>query len=210
MPVASAGFATEAGRQALLAAAAEVELQSGAEVVIAWRAQSARYLHAHLLAGASAGVAMLAFQLFSPWEFSLPAILTAPLLVGLAVAVAVEYVPALQRLLTPAALRGAALRTAAQATFHELGVAETRRRSGVLVYVSALEKAVEIVLDRGVAGADGLREWPGLTDALRRAVEADDTARAAAALRAMARPLAVLAPIDGQDVNELADRVDAR
>jgi putative membrane protein len=202
------GFATQGGREALLASARAIEGQSGAEVVIAVRARSSHYLHAPLLAGIAAGTMTLWFQLFSPWEFSLPAILLAPLAVGLLAGGVTQASPTLQRLLTPAAVRDGSVRTAAQSAFFSLGVAETRQRTGLLVYVSCLEGQVEIVLDRGVAAVSTLAGWAEARGALRAAVQQDDASSGAAALLRCGPLLAGVAPRAADDVNELSDTVD--
>ena len=63
-------FLTDADKAALAAAATAIEARSSAEIVIVIRAQSDPYVHADLLAGIAAGVLLLWFQLFSPWEFT--------------------------------------------------------------------------------------------------------------------------------------------
>src|SRR5207245_4461231 len=65
------GFPGEAGKAALATAVREIESASDAEVVIAVRPHSGSYRDADLLAGSAAALAMLAFLLFSPWEFDL-------------------------------------------------------------------------------------------------------------------------------------------
>jgi putative membrane protein len=202
------GFATEKGRESLLAAARALEAQSGAEVVIAVRARSTHYLHAPLVVGASSGTMTLWFQLFSPWEFSLLAILVTPLAVGLVAGFLTQLSPTVQRLLTPASVREASVRTGGQSAFFELGVAETRRRTGVLVYVSSLERSADILLDRGAAAAATLRGWTEAIDALRTAVERDDATLGAAALGRLGPLLAAGVPRAEDDVNELPDTVN--
>src|SRR5688572_10952456 len=204
----AATFASEAGRQALMASARAIEEQSGAEVVIAVRARAAHYLHAHLLAGVAAGSMTLWFQLFSPWEFSLLSIFLAPLAVGVAAGFVTETSPVLQRLLTPASLRASSVRAAARAAFVDLGLADTRGRTGVLVYVACLERSVEVVLDRGVKAAAGLSGWVDAVDAMRSAVAGDDARRAAEAMRRLGPLLAAVASRGEDDENEIPDTVN--
>jgi len=59
-------------------------------------------------------------------------------------------VPAIKRALTPAAWRQRTLVRAARATFVERGVHNTRDRTGILVYISQLERAVTLVFDSGL------------------------------------------------------------
>ena len=69
-------------KAALVAAVKDVERRSSAEVVIAFRGCSGTYLDADLIAGILLALFTLWFQLFSPWEFSLPVILASPVLAG--------------------------------------------------------------------------------------------------------------------------------
>ncbi|MDO5639293.1 MAG: TPM domain-containing protein [Neisseria sp.] len=58
-----------------------------------------------------------------------------------------------------AVLNGLDTRTRAWQWFGELGVWDTERNSGVLVYVSFADHAVEIVADRGISAKVGEEEW---------------------------------------------------
>ena len=97
---------------------------------------------------------------------------------------------------------------AAQSAFFELGIAETRQRTGLLVYVSCLEKRVEVLLDRGVAAVSSQRAWAEAEGELRAAVERDDAALGAAALLRFGPLLAAVAARAEDDVNELSDTVN--
>src|SRR5207253_10215123 len=93
---------------------------------------------------------VLLILLFHPHPF---AVATMPfdVLVMFAVgAAASAYSPTLRRLFSSATVRREEVPRAACSAFIELGVSRTRGRSGVLVYVSMLERAVEVVGDCGV------------------------------------------------------------
>lgn len=47
----------------------------------------------------------------------------------------------------------------ARQLFAELGVWDTEYNSGVLLYINLCEKAVEIVIDRGIKGATAQEDW---------------------------------------------------
>jgi putative membrane protein len=71
-------FLGDGDQAALTDAATSVEARSAAEIVIVVRAQSATYRDVALAAGIAAGLLLLAFLLFSPWEFDWGTILWGP------------------------------------------------------------------------------------------------------------------------------------
>ncbi|HEX2687506.1 MAG TPA: hypothetical protein VHN14_12855, partial [Kofleriaceae bacterium] len=146
-------FLDASARAAFEQAIATIEGASAVEVVIAVRRRSAPYRHANVAIGGLAALAGLAVMLFSDHVFSLTAILFDPFVVGAIAGAAVELLPDVKRRLSPAALRHRMIARAARATFVERGVHDTRDRSGILVYLSWLEREAAIVLDSGIARA---------------------------------------------------------
>jgi len=53
-------------------------------------------------------------------------------------------------LVAPNPLFAERVHRAAEHTFHEAGMVETRDRTGILIYVSLLERRVEVLADRGI------------------------------------------------------------
>lgn len=157
-------FLTEAGEKELDAAVAAIESVSAAEVVIAIRPLARHSLIQHGVVGIVAAIAMLAFTLYSPIEFSLWQILVVPIFSGLVGAFAVEAFPPLYRFVQPDWVRHEHVREAAYATFVEQGIHSTRDRTGILVYIAVRERMVEIVADLAVlrkVGIEVLAAWSG-------------------------------------------------
>jgi putative membrane protein len=202
-------FLTDAGKAALLDAVRAVEARSAAEVVVAVRERSGSYLHADLIAGIVAANLVLFYQLFSPWEFSLPLIQVAPTGIGLLVGLATSITPWARRALTPRRTREAMVRTAARATFVDKGVAGTRERTGILVYVAVLERTAEVVADLGVTRAVAAEPWTAAIARVAESAHRGDAAAVATAVAALAEVLAPALPRSVDDVNELADEVGA-
>ena len=202
-------FLDAQGRQALSDAVRAVEARSAAEVVVLVRERSGPYLHASVLAGAIAAYVALWFQLFSPWEYSLLLIQIAPAVVGTAMGALVSRLPNVQRSLTPRRIREAYVGTAARAAFHDGGIADTRGRTGIHVYVSRLERSAEVVVDRGVREAVDGPVWTRATEAIRSAVRVGqpDAAVVAAAIASLGDVLAPVLPRAADDINELSDEV---
>lgn len=204
----AARFLDDAARAALKEAIESVEASSSAELVIALRRQSSGHLLANLVVGAAATFAALAYMLYSTHRFSLLAILIDPFVIGLGLGWLVELLPPLKRRLVPASRRRYAVERGAKAAFFERGVANTRARSGVLVYLSWLEQQAVVLADSGLPAT--WQEGP------RRALEAELSAAMAAggvavarALQGAAPLLAEAAPRSADDVNELPDTIDA-
>ena len=202
-------FLTDAAKAALLDAVRAVEARSAAEVVVAVRERSGSYLHADLVAGIVAANLVLFYQLFSPWEFSLPVIQVAPTGVGLLVGLATSITPWARCALTPRRTREAMVRTAARATFVDKGVAGTRARTGILIYVGVLERTAEVVADVGVTRAVPADRWAAATARVSQSARHGDGADVAAAVAGLTDVLAAALPRSADDVNELADEVGA-
>jgi len=190
-------------------AVAAIEATSAVEVVVAVRRCSSIHLHAHVVAGATATAIVTAYMLFSASVFGLWALLLDPLLVGAAVGLSVEFAPWLKRLLTPRAHLRDVVRRQAQATFLQRRVHATRGRSGLLVYVSLVERAAVVVAD--------IELETGWTDGERAVAERALTAAiagggvaVATALGALVQPLSVAMPRTEGDVNELPDAIHAK
>jgi putative membrane protein len=205
----ASGFLAGGADAELRAAIATVEAQSCAEVVIAVRRRSARWLHAHLAVGALAAFAALGFMLWDEHVFSLASIWIDPFVLGGVTGAAVHWLPMVQRALTPRRARRREVRRAARVAFHERGVRRTRGRTGILVYVSLLERMADVVADDAV-----LRAAP--TDSWRQAIHAIDHAVArggkatAAAIAALGPLLGPCLPLAADDLNELPDELDDR
>jgi putative membrane protein len=133
----------------------------------------------------------------------------APTGIGLLVGLATSITPWARRALTPRRKREAMVRTAARATFVEKGVAGTRERTGILVYVAVLERTAEVVADLGVTRAVAAEPWTAAIARVAESARRGDAAAVATAVAALAEVLAPALPRSADDVNELADEVGA-
>jgi putative membrane protein len=198
-------FFGERARHEVAAAVRDVEAQTAAEVVVAVRHASARYRHIDYLVGALSSFGVLLILLFHPRPFAVASMPIDVLIVFVVGASASAYSPTLRRLLTTARYRREQVARAARSAFVELGVSRTRGRTGVFVYVSMLERAVEVVCDCGVdecaRGAAFRQAASGLERAL------PDLDAFLTALRSLAPPLAEALPRADDDVNELPDEL---
>jgi putative membrane protein len=203
-------FLKKEDKAALTSAVEALESRSSAEVVVLVRPRSGEYLHADLLMSALVGWLVLAVQLFSPWEFGLTEILVAPPAFGLAAALLTSRVARLRRWLTTTAERRELVRTGAQSAFFERGIDKTRDRTGILVYVSLLERMAEVVADRGVRLAVPEAEWTEGVARVDAAVRAGEPGAAVAGrLLELGGLLERRLPRREDDVDELPNTVGA-
>jgi putative membrane protein len=204
-------FLTDAAREALTEAVRDVESRCSAELVVAVRARSSSVLHADLIAGITVALAVLAGLLFSPWPFGLAWFVVDPLLAGALGAFAASRLPAVRRALTLQRVRRRQVETAARATFVEKGVHRTTGRTGILLYVSLLEREAAVVHDLGLEVLATTEGWRLLVEEIEEAVRrGEDGEHLAALLRELGDLLAPTLVRDAEDVDELANEVDHR
>ncbi len=121
--------------------------------------RSGHYRQADLTAGGLAALAALCVFLYHPEPFDFTFL---PLeLLGLfaLTALATARIPPLRRLLSAPRVRDENVHDAARALFVDRGVTRTTGRTGILVYLSALERRVEVVADIGVDEAKLGPRW---------------------------------------------------
>ncbi|MES1211470.1 MAG: hypothetical protein ABUL63_03950 [Acidobacteriota bacterium] len=201
-------FLTDQAKRALTDAVRDVEVVTSAELVVAVRARSGSYLHADLTAGILAGVAVLAVLLFSHWEFGLVWFVLDPLLAGLLVGGLSSRLPGVRRALTGPADRRKQVETAARALFVEKRIHGTSGRTGMLLYVSVLEREASVVADVGLETLAAGEAWKEIVGGIERAVrEGEDGLQVAQRMRGLAAVLGPALPCAHDDVDELANEV---
>jgi putative membrane protein len=201
-------FLNPESKAALAQAARDVEACSSAELVVAVRPRTGSYLHADLLAGIVAGVAatialLVAERTFAPLWFVVD-----PVVIGVVAAVVASHSALWRRALTPAGWRRRRVEEAARATFVERRVHSTSGRTGILLYVSVLEREAALVVDLGVEPLAATDGWRRAVEELQTAVRGGaDGSAVAGRLRALGDLLAPVLPCGTEDVNELPDEV---
>ena len=183
----------------------EIEKQTDAEIVIVVRARSGNYRHADYLAGAILGFATLLFLLFSPLDFQHYWVAIDVALLFAIGAYISSRSNTIRRLLTTKEFRAEAVRQGAAAMFYEAGIANTMAEMGVLIYLSLLERRLELIADRGVLKAAPPLEWNERVYELRRAGRVPQLQTLTKALRDLGAVLAECLPPTGENPNELPD-----
>ena len=206
----TSAFTDKAAKSEVAQAIREIERATAAEVVVAVRPSSGYYRHTDYLVGFVMSFAALLVFLFDSHEFSIDWM---PLDTVVAFAVGTflsASFPPLRRALTSRRLMRANVRTAARATFFDLGIGKTSGRTGILVYVSMFEKSAEVVadvaIDRAVLGAPFTNAVAALDAAL---AHGPSFPRFTEALRALGPILGKTLPRLADDINELPDEPHA-
>lgn len=198
-------LATGDAKRRVAEAVTAIEQKTSAEIVVMMRPSSGRYRAADLAWGALFAFAALCVFLYHPDEFDFtwfPLEQAGAFAVGALVS---AWVPPLRRLLASRAERRANVRLAARAAFVERGLSRTRGRTGVLVYLSAFERAGDVVLDVGLDEA----KLGASVAAVRAASARGRIDELLSALDALGASLARAYPREADDVDELPNEVAA-
>src|SRR5437879_6224800 len=189
----------------IAAAVRDIEKATDAEVVIVVHGRSGSYRHADYLFGALLAFAGLLFVLFSPFDFHTYWV---PFDVALLFAVGAfvsSRSDTLRRFLTTDNLRTKAVRAGAAAMFYEAGIANTHAENGLLIYLSLLERIMEVIADRGVLKAVPPLKWNHSVFELQEVAQKCEPEDLINALRNLGAVLAEHLPATGENPNELAD-----
>jgi putative membrane protein len=184
-----------------------IEAETSVEVVVSVQKAAGRYTLAWVRAAAIAGLAACAFMLLSPTYYAAWLIPVDSALAAALGALLCARWPRLKRWLTRQKERELALVAAAKDAFERLGIAKTRDRTGLLVFVALFERRVQLRADTGIALELLGPGFEAATTALQAAVAKLDAEAFSQALSGLGRPLADAHPRRPDDINELADEM---
>lgn len=195
----------QAACETLAGCVAEIEKYTDAELVIVVRGRSGHYAHADYLAGALLAFLGLLFLLFAPVDFHQYWVAIDVVLLFAFGAFLSAKTNAIRRLFTTKKFRESTVRTGAAAMFYEAGIANTEAEMGVLVYLSLLERRLELIADRGVLKAVPALEWNECVFELHQAGSKPELEGLLRAIRLLGALLAAYLPPTGENPNELPD-----
>ena len=195
----------DAARAALTDCVKKIEATTDAELVLVVRARSGSYRHADYLFGALVAFLSLLFLLFSPFDFHQYWVAVDVALLFAIAAFTSSRSNTLRRLLTADKFRSAAVRTCAAAMFYEAGIANTNAEMGVLIYLSVLERRLELIADRGILKGVNALEWNQLLFELHEAGRKADAQTLQTGLENLGALLSKHLPATGENPNELPD-----
>ena len=201
-------FLSAAAKSALTKAIKTIESESAAEVVIAVRPRSGSYFHVDLAMAIGLGLATLAFLLYCPWLIAWHYLLGLPILAGTLAALLSFRFAFIRRSLSKRSTMAANVDLAAKSVFVGQGVHHTLDRTGLLIYVSLLERSCSLVADSATELAippHTLEQFAQeLTAALQQPSQASELATI---IEAMAGTFSEHLPAGLDDINELPDGV---
>jgi putative membrane protein len=195
----------QAAGEALAQAVRDIEKNSDAEIVIVVRGRSGTYRHADYLCGAIIAFVGLVFVLLSPFEFHtywVPIDVLALFIAGAFVSARTDFI---RRAFTTKDFRAKAARTGAAAMFYEAGIANTSAENGLLIYLSLLERRLEVIADRGILKAVPALKWNNSVFELKRIGKNPEPENLVKAVRDLGCLLAEHMPATGENPNELPD-----
>ncbi len=195
----------QAAGQALEQAVRELEKNTAAEVVIVVRGRSGTYRQADYLFGALVALVGLAFILFSPIEIHVYWVPFDVIGLFIAGAFVCSRGSFLRRLLTTETFRADAVRTSAVALFYDSGIANTHGETGLLVYLSLLERRLEVVADHGILKAVPPLKWNHAVFDLKQVALDPQPENLIKAIRVLGCLLAECLPATGEYCHELSD-----
>jgi len=183
----------------------DIEKGTDAEIIIVVRGRSGTYRHADYLFGALMAFAGLLFVLFSPFDFRtfwVPFDVVALFVAGAFISSRSDLI---RRALTTKKFRAQAARTGAAAMFYDAGIANTQAENGLLIYLSLLERRLEVIADRGILRAVPPLEWNNSVYEFKKIARHPDPDTLVKAARDLGCLLAEHLPATGENPNELAD-----
>lgn len=191
--------------EALGQAIRDIEENTDAELVVVVRGRSGTYRHADYLWGAIIALVGLLFVLFSPFDFHTYWVPIDVVILFIAGAFLSSRSDGLRRLLTSGKFRAKAVRNDASAMFYEAGIANTHSENGMLIYLSLLERRLEVIADRGILKAVPPLKWNHSIFELKQVARSPEPERLNEAMRELGKVLAAHLPPTGENPNELAD-----
>src|SRR5437773_3825958 len=195
----------QAAAEAIGKTVREIEQSTDAEIVIVVRGRSGSYRHADYLCGAVLAFVGLLFVLFSPFDFHtywVPFDVIALFVAGAFVSSRSDLI---RRMLTTEKFRARAARTGAAAMFYEAGIANTHAENGLLIYLSLLERRLEVFADRGILTSVPALAWNHALFELNQAGRRAEPGSLRKALQDLGALLARHKPATGENPNELPD-----
>ncbi len=197
-----ASFFTDAAKKRVSEAVAAAESHTAAEFVVVVRRASAPWREVDLGAGAVVAMAVLLVLVFHPQPIPDEAIPLDVAVSFLAAAVIAASLGPVKRALLPRKRASEQVRMAARSAFVDQGVSRTRGRTGVLVFVSMLERRVEVVADVGVDAKLLETQARSLEASVQRRPDLDAFV---AGVRSLGPARSGALPHAADDVNELPD-----
>ncbi len=211
----------DADFEAIRKAVADAEVKTTGEIEVAVTPESARYCFWELLAADCIGMLMLFAMIpFSEkilalyrmlyWQnepkWILPVFYIISVLAAVLIAFYIFNIPAIDRLVIPRSVKKTCVTNRALRYFTESGVYDTAEHSGILIFVSYMERQVRIIADSGISKHISQDLWNLIADELAENLRKGEAAKAfTTAIEKCGELLAENFPPHEENPNELPD-----
>lgn len=198
----------------------KAEMRTNGEIALAATAESSDYSFYELFASVLLGAVVFAvlIPLYTPisnlfdrlfWvipAWYLPAFYGTVSFIVIAIFFLISNIPSIDRIVIPHEARHRAVYNRALRHFVESGVYGTKERTGILIFISYMEREVRIIADTGICSKIEQNEWNDIARKVADGVTEGKTAEALiAAVSKCADLLEANFPVKTENPNELAD-----
>ena len=171
---------TEQDRKKISTAIASAEKNTSGEITAAVIKQSSNYAAREMIfATIATFIVTIFFLIAAPavqnylerriWEmqaYQMALIYAVAIFILLGLFYLLSNLSFIDRLIVPKAVMNKFVWERAVRHFHESGVASTRDRTGILIFVSFLERRVELIADAGINAKIDPKEWQNIVDSI--------------------------------------------
>jgi len=198
---------TDLDKKNIKEAIKEVELKTSGEVVPVILKQSDFYPAAHFRLALIMGIffSLLCYYLY---DFDDPITLIWAQIPGTLFGYALAYIPILKRMLTTVKERQEEVHQRAIEIFYENKVSMTRDRTGIMIFISLLERKVEVLADCGINEKVPKDYWNELVQNLSRDIASGNMiSGVVSSIQTCGESLQKSFPIKSDDTNEIIDEL---
>ncbi len=183
------------------------ELKTSGEIVPVILKKSDSYPAAHFRLALITGI-IFALICYYSYDFDDPIILLWIQIPGVILGFILAYIPRLKRLFTlQSEIEEEVYQRAIQA-FYENKVSITKDRTGIMIFISMLEKKVEILADCGINEKVGKEYWNDLVNALIKQIrEGHEIEGIINTIHSCGNSLNKFFPIQEDDINEITNKL---
>jgi putative membrane protein len=198
---------TDSDRRRIEKTIEDAETKTSGEFITVVAEESDDYLYVPTLAAACIVFLLSGVVLMLPIELGLLAFYAGQIVAFIVLALAFRW-PKAKMLLVPKAVKHRRASRLAHQLFLDLGLSSTKERTGVLLFVSAAERYVEIIADRGIQQHVDDTAWEGIVaDFVRHVRDGNIADGFVEAIEACTKVMAEHHPWHADDVNELPNRL---
>ncbi len=202
---------TVAEQDRIKAAVRKAESQTSGEIVPFIVASSDDYAWVHLVWGIAGWIGSCFILLFlrshSQWALELGQILLIQWS-GVVMGAMFPLVPIIKRSSIPKSVLHHSVHREVMASFVSAGLTETAHRTGILIYLSVLERRIEILADKGIDSKTPKGYWQSHVDTIVKGIHSGRPAEVLAeVIEKIGQELATAFPRSADDINELSDEI---